>query len=127
MAFNSSIDLLKNYEFIKVGTKLKDTFSSAQEMLIGGYLMYEFVERLFDNEIPKQETAFIEFSAHLPDSRRDEFRKAWQDYKCKDKEAFIDEYAIDDTVPERDQDNIENRNRILKRIDDILHFADPIK
>ena len=136
MAFDKSIESFKKYEFIKAVNKLKYAFSNTKELVTNGYLIDPFLERLYDNEIPRQESAFIEFAAMLPDSRRDEFRKAWQEYKCPDKESFIRTYVIaEGFYPEggtqeekREQNEIQNkksRELILGQIDNILHFTNP--
>jgi len=125
LAFEKTSDLLKNYEFLKARNELKNAFSNTIELTSNGYFVNKFVERLFDNEIPAQETAFIKFAAHLPSSRRDEFRKAWQDYKCTDKSDFILEYRIDDThgVKQDKIENEESKKRILDRIETLLKLT----
>ena len=125
LAFDKSIESLKSYEFIKAGNELKSAFSNIKELVADGYLVYLFVERLFDEEFLKQETAFLKFSAYLTDSPRDEFRKAWQEYKSGDKDDFIGEYAIvEDGSNEDENRNKESRQRILSRIDKVLEFTD---
>ena len=125
MAFEKATDLLIRQEFIKAGNELKNAFSNTEELASNGYFVYKFVERLC-NETPEQERAFIKFAAHLSDSRRGEFRKAWQEYKCEDKKSFIRKYEILERG--NNQDKIENDNSrklILGQINEILHFTNP--
>ena len=122
LAFNKSVDLIKQYEFIKAGSKFKEAFSGAFEIINESRLTTLPISALW-NEIPTQRTAFKEFIVHLPENRRDAFRKAWKDYQREDRDDFMLEYTV--VEPVQEENLTAKRKLIIDNIEKLFDFAKP--